>query len=43
MDPSNARRRLGWRSMIDLSQGLRETYAALVEEFEAAAPASGGG
>lgn len=43
MDPSNARRRLGWRSMIDLSQGLRETYAALVEEFEAAASASGGG
>ena len=42
MDPSKAERQLGWRSKIDLSQGLGATYAALVEEFEAAS-ASGGG
>jgi nucleoside-diphosphate-sugar epimerase len=43
MDPAKAERELGWRSTIDLSEGLRETYAALVEEFEAAASASGRG
>jgi UDP-glucose 4-epimerase len=33
MDPSRARQVLGWSAGIPLEQGLRETYAALVEEF----------
>jgi UDP-glucose 4-epimerase len=38
MDPSRARRELGWEAQIPLEQGLRDTYRALVEEFEAIAP-----
>lgn len=34
MDPSKAQRELGWQSEVALSQGLRETYQALVHEFE---------
>ncbi len=34
MDPSRARRELGWEAQIPLEQGLRDTYEALVEEFE---------
>lgn len=34
MDPSRARRELGWVAEIPLEQGLRETYDALIEEFE---------
>jgi UDP-glucose 4-epimerase len=34
MDPSKAQRELGWRAETDLSEGLRETYRALVDEFE---------
>jgi UDP-glucose 4-epimerase len=36
MDPGKAQRELGWRAEIGLSQGLRETYLALVDEFEGA-------
>jgi UDP-glucose 4-epimerase len=38
MDSSRARRELGWEAQIPLQQGLRDTYRALVEEFEAIAP-----
>jgi UDP-glucose 4-epimerase len=34
MDPSRARRELGWRARISLPTGLQETYHALIEEFE---------
>jgi len=34
MDPSRARRVLGWDACISLDQGLRETYETLVAEFE---------
>ena len=37
MDPSRAEQVLGWRAEIRLDDGLRSTYHALVEEFEAAA------
>jgi UDP-glucose 4-epimerase len=33
LDPSLAQRELGWRAEVGLEQGLRTTYAALVEEF----------
>lgn len=33
MDPSCARRELGWQAHISLERGLRETYEALVAEF----------
>ena len=36
MDPSRARRELGWEAQIPLEQGLQETFKALVEEFERA-------
>jgi UDP-glucose 4-epimerase len=36
MDPSRAREELGWVAQIPLDEGLRESYRALVEEFEAA-------
>jgi UDP-glucose 4-epimerase len=35
MDPMRARRELGWHAQITLDDGLRSTYHALVEEFEA--------
>lgn len=34
MDSSRARDELGWRATIDLREGLNDTFAALVEEFE---------
>jgi UDP-glucose 4-epimerase len=34
MDPSLARRELGWEAQIPLEQGLRETYDALIDEFK---------
>ncbi len=34
MDPSRARRELGWEAQIPLEQGLRDTYKALIDEFE---------
>ena len=36
MDPSCARRELGWEARIALEQGLHDTYNALVAEFERA-------
>jgi len=36
MDPGKARRELHWRTQISLTDGLRETYQALVVEFEVA-------
>jgi UDP-glucose 4-epimerase len=41
MDPSRARRELGWEAQIPVGQGLRETYEALVREFEPAASPAG--
>jgi UDP-glucose 4-epimerase len=35
IDPSLARRELGWEARIPLEQGLRDTYEALVAEFSA--------
>jgi UDP-glucose 4-epimerase len=35
MDPGRARRELGWEAEIDLAEGLRITYDALVDGFEA--------
>jgi UDP-glucose 4-epimerase len=37
MDPSNARNVLGWQAEVPLDRGIKETYDALVEEFETAA------
>jgi UDP-glucose 4-epimerase len=34
MDPSRARRELGWNAEIELGTGLQQTYDALVAEFE---------
>lgn len=34
MDPSRARQELGWTAQIALDRGLRETYDALIDEFE---------
>lgn len=34
MDPTSAWRSLGWKARIPLDDGVRSTYAALVEEFE---------
>lgn len=36
MDPSRARRELGWKAQIPLEQGLLETYEALIHEFKRA-------
>jgi UDP-glucose 4-epimerase len=36
LDPSRAERELGWKAAIGIDEGLRRTYAALVEEFVAA-------
>ena len=35
MDPGDALRELGWRAAIPFAEGVRNTYAALVDEFEA--------
>jgi UDP-glucose 4-epimerase len=35
MDPGRAQRELGWRAQVGLEEGLRTTYQALVEAFEA--------
>ena len=37
LDTSLAERELGWRATVEIGDGLRRTYAALVEEFEGAA------
>jgi UDP-glucose 4-epimerase len=34
LDSSLAARELGWHAQVDIAEGLRRTYAALVEEFE---------
>jgi len=39
MDPSRARRELGWEAQTPLTQGLRETYDALIDEFARVEPA----
>jgi UDP-glucose 4-epimerase len=36
LDSSRAQRELGWRATVPIEEGLRRTYAALVEEFQAA-------
>jgi UDP-glucose 4-epimerase len=36
LDTSLAQRELGWRAAMPVQEGLRRTYAALVEEFQAA-------
>ena len=36
LDCSLAERELGWRAQVPIAEGLRRTYAALVEEFVAA-------
>jgi UDP-glucose 4-epimerase len=41
MDPGRAARELGWRPAISLDAGLKETYHALVRDFESAAEQSG--
>ena len=35
LDVSKAERELGWRAEVPIEEGLRRTYAALVEEFQA--------
>lgn len=35
LDASLAERELGWRAQVPIAEGLRKTYEALVEEFEA--------
>jgi UDP-glucose 4-epimerase len=37
LDTSLAARELGWRATVEIGDGLRRTFAALVEEFEGAA------
>jgi UDP-glucose 4-epimerase len=37
LDTSHAARELGWRATVEIGDGLRRTFAALVEEFEGAA------
>ncbi len=36
IDSSRAERELGWKPQVSIREGLRKTYAALVEEFERA-------
>jgi UDP-glucose 4-epimerase len=36
LDTSLAQRELGWKASVDVTDGLRRTYAALIEEFVAA-------
>jgi UDP-glucose 4-epimerase len=41
MDPGRAQGELGWRAEVGLDEGLRSTYRALVEAFEAEPSESG--
>jgi UDP-glucose 4-epimerase len=34
LDPTRAAQGLGWRASIELAEGLRQTYRALIEQFE---------
>jgi UDP-glucose 4-epimerase len=36
LDSSRAERELGWKAQVPIAEGLRQTYEALVEEFQAA-------
>jgi UDP-glucose 4-epimerase len=36
LDTSHTASALGWRAQVPVERGLRETYVALVEEFERA-------
>jgi UDP-glucose 4-epimerase len=36
LDSSRAERELGWSARVPIEEGLQRTYAALVEEFQAA-------
>ncbi|HEY2537792.1 MAG TPA: SDR family NAD(P)-dependent oxidoreductase [Solirubrobacteraceae bacterium] len=40
MDPTRARDELAWKAQIPLDRGLRETYDALIDEFERHEPSS---
>jgi UDP-glucose 4-epimerase len=42
MDPTRARRELGWHAAISIDEGVRATYHALVEEFEEGDSSPGG-
>ncbi len=42
LDVSRAERELGWRAEVPIEEGLRRTYAALVEEFKVQEGARGG-
>lgn len=42
LDVSHAERELGWRAEVPIEEGLRRTYAALVEEFKAQEDARAG-
>jgi UDP-glucose 4-epimerase len=42
LDVSRAERELGWRAEVPIEEGLRRTYAALVEEFGARENVRGG-
>ncbi len=37
LDTTLAQRELGWKASVDIADGLRRTYAALIEEFERSA------
>jgi UDP-glucose 4-epimerase len=37
LDTALAQRELGWKASVDIADGLRRTYAALIEEFERSA------
>jgi UDP-glucose 4-epimerase len=42
LDVSRAERELGWRAEVPIEEGLRKTYAAMVEAFQAPEGARGG-
>ena len=37
LDTARAQRELGWKATVEIGDGLRRTYAALVEEFKRSA------